>query len=43
MFRDILRRRLEKGPILKRLRDEFFKAATQILDADEFLLNYVGI
>jgi len=37
-FRDILRRRLERGPILKRLREEFFKAATQIFDADEFLL-----
>ena len=38
MFREILRRRLERGPILKRLREEFFKAATQILDADEFLV-----
>jgi hypothetical protein len=38
MFRDILKRRLERGPILKRLREEFFKAATQILDADEFLV-----
>jgi len=39
MFRDILRKRLEKGPILKRLREEFFKAATQILDADEFFVE----
>jgi len=38
LFRDLLRRRLEKGPILRRLREEFFKAATQLLDADEFLL-----
>jgi len=38
MFRDFLRKRLEKGPILKRLREEFFKAATQIFDADEFML-----
>ena len=38
MFRDILRRRLERGPVLKRLREEFFKAATEILDPDEFLL-----
>jgi hypothetical protein len=43
MFRDILRRRLEKGPILRRLREEFFKATTQIFDADEFLLNHVRI
>jgi hypothetical protein len=38
MFRDLLRKRLEKGPILKRMREEFFKSATQILDADEFIL-----
>jgi len=38
MFRDFLKRRLEGGPILKRLREEFFKAATQLLDADEFLV-----
>ena len=39
MFRDALRRRLEKGPVLRRLREEFFKAATEILDPDEFLLE----
>jgi len=38
LFRDVLRRRLEKGPVLRRLREEFFKAATEILDPDEFLL-----
>jgi hypothetical protein len=38
VFRDLLRKRLEKGPVLKKLREEFFKAATQILDADEFIL-----
>ena len=40
MFRDVLRRRLEKGPILKKLREEFFKAATQIFDPDEFLVAF---
>ena len=40
LFRDILRRRLEKGPILKRLREEFFKAVTQIFDPDEFLVVF---
>lgn len=40
MFRDLLRKRLEKGPILKRLKEEFFKAATQLLDADEFLVAF---
>ena len=39
MFRDVIRKRLEKGPILKRLREEFFKAATQILDPDQFLVE----
>ncbi len=39
MFRDIIRKRLEKGPLLRRLREEFFKAATQIFDADEFLVE----
>jgi hypothetical protein len=38
MFRDIIKKRLEKGPILKKLREEFFKATTQILDPDEFIL-----
>lgn len=40
MFRDVLRRRLEKGPILKKLREEFFKATTQIFDPDEFLVAF---
>jgi len=40
MLRDLLRSRLEKGQILKRLREEFFKAAMQLLDADEFLMTF---
>uniref|UniRef100_A0A7C4S5I5 PLD phosphodiesterase domain-containing protein n=2 Tax=Archaeoglobaceae TaxID=2232 RepID=A0A7C4S5I5_9EURY len=40
MLRDLLRSRLEKGPILKRLKEEFFKAAMQLLDADEFLVAF---
>ena len=36
MFRDILKKRLEKGPVLKKLKEEFFKAATQIFDSEEF-------
>jgi hypothetical protein len=39
MFRDIFKRRLEKGPMLKRLKEEFFKAATQILDAEQFFVK----
>jgi len=39
LVREIIRRRLERGPILRRLREEFFKAATQILDPDEFLVE----
>jgi hypothetical protein len=39
MFRDIVKRRLEKGPVLRRLREEFFKATTQILDSDQFLVK----
>ena len=40
MLRDLLRSRLEKGPILKRLKEQFFKAAMQLLDADEFLVTF---
>jgi hypothetical protein len=40
VFRDIVRKRLERGPILRRLREEFFKAATQIFDPDEFLVAF---
>jgi len=39
IFRDILRKRLEKGPLLRKLREEFFKAATQIFDPEEFFVS----
>lgn len=35
-FRRLLRERIEKGPILKRLRDEFFKASSKFLDVARF-------
>jgi hypothetical protein len=39
IFRDILRKRLEKGPLLRKLREEFFKAATQIFDPEQFFVS----
>jgi len=35
-FRKLLRERMEKGPVLKKLRDQFFKAGTKIVDAFNF-------
>ena len=33
MFKKFLEERIRKGPILKRLRDQFFKASTEIIDS----------
>lgn len=38
-LRRILEERMRKGPILKRLREQFFKATTMVLDADRFHVN----
>jgi len=38
--RKILERRLEKGPILKRLREQVFKASTRILDPDQMEVEF---
>jgi hypothetical protein len=35
-LRRFLEERARKGPVLKRLREQFFKAATRIYDADRF-------
>jgi len=35
-LKKLLRERMEKGPLLKKLRDQFFKASTKIVDAQEF-------
>ncbi len=35
-LRRLLRERVQKGPLLKKLRDEIFKAATEILDSSSF-------
>lgn len=35
-FRRLLRGRIQKGPILKKLREEFFKASTRIVGPEEF-------
>jgi len=37
--REFLKRRFEKGPALKRLREMFFEASTEILDPDEFIVR----
>lgn len=35
-LRRLLRERMEKGPVLKRLREEFFQASTEILEPENF-------
>lgn len=35
-FRRILEERMRRGPILRRLREQFFKATTKVYDADTF-------
>jgi len=35
-LRRLLRERIQKGPILKKLREEFFKASTRIVSPEEF-------
>ena len=39
MFRKLWRERLERGKILKQLREQFFKASTEILDPDQFFVK----
>lgn len=36
LFKRIVEERIKKGPILRRLREQFFKASTKILDAVDF-------
>ncbi len=36
LLRKILEERMKKGPILKRLREQFFRAASKVYDADRF-------
>ena len=38
--RKILERRLKKGPVLKRLREQVFKASTRILDPDQMEVEF---
>jgi len=38
-FREFLKRRFERGPVLKRLRDMFFEASTEILDPDQLIIR----
>jgi len=35
-LRKVLEERLRKGPLLKKLREQFFKAVTKVYDADKF-------
>ena len=35
-LRRLLRERMQRGPILKKLREEFFKASTRIIGSEEF-------
>ena len=35
-FRHFIEERMRKGPILKKLRDQFFKAASRVLDTQRF-------
>ena len=35
-LRKVLEERMRKGPVLRRLREEFFKAVTRVYDADRF-------
>lgn len=39
---NIIKHRVRRGPILKALRDQFFLAATEIYDADEFEVHLRG-
>jgi len=36
LLRRLLEERMKRGPILKKLREQFFRAATKVLDADQF-------
>jgi len=38
-LRRILEERMKKGPALKKLREQFFKAATKVFDADQFYVS----
>jgi len=35
-LRHLIEERMKKGPLLKKLREQFFKAATRVLDAEHF-------
>jgi hypothetical protein len=43
IFRDILRKRLEKGPLLRKLREEFLKQLLRFLILSSFLYHYEEI
>ena len=38
-LRRVLEERLRRGPVLKRLREEFFRAVTRVYDADRFHIS----